>query len=187
MCLGGLATLTPLLPARAEASAGRCGATAARLAAPATPSAARLPGRRCAKKSPGARRTTTHSWPEYEVIRLTNLVRRIYGCGPVLPEPRLHAAALWHSRDMAAQGYFSHTSRDGRELTDRLAGAGLHSLRSWGENIAHGYETPAAAVRGWLTSPGHRANIVNCRYTHIGVGLAGNPDDLYWTQNFAGR
>ncbi|MFN8196167.1 MAG: CAP domain-containing protein [Nocardioidaceae bacterium] len=56
-----------------------------------------------------------------------------------------------------------------------------------GENIAYGYATPAAVVRAWMHSPGHRKNLLNRRYKRIGLGLATTPDGTkYWVQNFGG-
>ena len=56
------------------------------------------------------------------------------------------------------------------------------------ENITAGYTTPESVLRGWMSSSGHRRNILNCRYRHIGVGYkvsdSGTP---YWTQVFGRR
>jgi uncharacterized protein YkwD len=42
-------------------------------------------------------------------------------------------------------------------------------------------------MKAWMNSPGHKANILNCQYRHIGVGHAkGGPYGHYWTQNFGG-
>ena len=92
---------------------------------------------------------------------------------------KLHAAALGHSVDMAENDYFSHTSRDGSSMVDRIERQG-YNWRSVAENIAAGYRTPASVVDGWMNSSGHRANIMNCDLTEIGVGF----HDYYWTQNF---
>ena len=43
---------------------------------------------------------------------------------------------------------------------------------------------PAAVVRAWMASPGHRANILNCRLRHLGVGVALSRGQLWWTQDF---
>lgn len=124
---------------------------------------------------------------EEEVVRLTNEARRRNGCGPLVHDPQLRAAALGHSQDMAARNYFSHTSPEGRDPGDRIRAAGFSPISTWGENIALGHPTAAAVVQAWLDSPGHRANILNCRFTHIGVGQAPSARGFYWTQNFAAR
>lgn len=81
---------------------------------------------------------------------------------------------------MAENDYFSHTSRDGRSFVDRIRAAGHPSPGA--ENIAYGYSDGASVVEGWMNSPGHRRNIMNCSLTAIGVGFAGRGN--YWTQNF---
>lgn len=56
-----------------------------------------------------------------------------------------------------------------------------------GENIAYGYPTAGAVVKAWMNSPGHRANILNRRFTKIGLGLARSDDGTkYWVQDFGG-
>jgi uncharacterized protein YkwD len=123
---------------------------------------------------------------EDEVVALTNAERSAAGCGEVRTDERLRTAARLHSEDMATHDYFSHTGRDGSGPGDRAARAGY---QGWGgENIAYGYRTPRDVVAGWMDSPGHRANILNCDFVAIGVGLAydrnGRP---YWTQMFGYR
>ncbi len=119
---------------------------------------------------------------EQEVVRLTNEARRGH-CAALINDAKLHAAALGHSRDMAAKNYFSHTSQDGRSFSDRITAAGF-KWHAVAENIALGQRTPAEVVKSWLNSPGHRANIMNCTYTRIGVGVAEGAKGLYWTQDF---
>ncbi|WP_066942833.1 CAP domain-containing protein [Microtetraspora fusca] len=120
---------------------------------------------------------------ENEVVRLTNAERAKAGCGPLTHDARLRGAAYAHSADMSAKAYFSHTSQDGRDFGQRIKASGF-AFSAAAENIAKGYPTAAAVVKGWMDSPGHRTNMLNCAYTHIGVGhvAAGGP---YWTQDFA--
>ncbi|MGC5011002.1 CAP domain-containing protein [Streptosporangium sp. DT93] len=120
-----------------------------------------------------------------EVVRLTNAERQKGGCAPLVSDPQLRSAAQGHSDDMAAKNYFSHTSQDGRDMTDRINASGFSPKRAWAENIAMGQRTPADVVTAWMNSSGHRANIMNCGYTHLGVGVANSPRGIYWTQNFA--
>lgn len=125
---------------------------------------------------------------ENEVVRLTNAERAKGGCQPLKHDPQLHQAASGHSADMAKKGYFSHTSQDGRTFMDRIRQAGFTGGRGWAENIAMGQRTPADVVKAWMNSSGHRANIMNCSYTLIGVGAVKNSSgQIYWTQNFAAR
>ena len=94
-------------------------------------------------------------------------------------DPRLTAAAQLHSEDMAANSYFSHTSRDGRSFADRIRDQGYPSPAA--ENIARGQRSASAVMQAWLNSAGHRRNILNCSLRAIGVGVA--PGNV-WTQDF---
>ncbi|MBL8932159.1 MAG: CAP domain-containing protein, partial [Kineosporiaceae bacterium] len=116
---------------------------------------------------------------------LTNAARAANGCSVALKaDGKLTNAAQGHSADMAAKNYFSHTGLDGRSPFDRMRDAG-YSYSMAAENIAAGQPTPAAVVNGWMNSAGHKANILNCKLTEIGVGVAkGGSYGIYWTQNF---
>lgn len=125
---------------------------------------------------------------ENEVVRLVNEERAKGGCSAVKHDPQLRAAAFGHSSDMAAKNYFDHTSKDGRSFMDRIRAAGFTGGSGWAENIAKGQRTPAQVMQSWMNSPGHKANIMNCKYNLIGVGVAKDSSGtLYWTQNFAAR
>jgi len=118
-----------------------------------------------------------------EVVDLTNAEREAAGCPAVKANEELATAATGHSSDMATNDYFDHTSQDGRTFTDRASAAGYDDAMS--ENIAAGYPTAAAVVEGWMNSPGHRANILNCDARAVGLGVAEAGDGtLYWTQMF---
>ncbi|WP_246645013.1 CAP domain-containing protein [Nonomuraea ceibae] len=152
-----------------------------------TPSATATPAP-APTASPAPPAGTVGTAEENEVVRLTNAERAKGGCAPLKHDPQLRKAAFGHSSDMAARGYFSHTSQDGRSFMDRIRAAGFTGGTGWAENIAMGQRTPAAVVSGWMNSSGHRANIMNCKYTLIGVGAAKNAKgQTYWTQNFAAR
>jgi uncharacterized protein YkwD len=85
---------------------------------------------------------------------------------------------------MAKKDYFSHTGKDGRSPFDRMTDAG-YAYSAAAENIAAGQRTPADVVKGWMNSAGHKANILNCTYSEIGVGYAkGGSYGTYWTQDF---
>jgi uncharacterized protein YkwD len=115
-----------------------------------------------------------------QVVALANEARAGAGCAPLRVDARITAAAQAHSDDMAANGYFSHNSLDGRSFADRLRAAGYPS--PGGENIAQGQRSAQSVHRAWMTSPGHRANILNCGFTTIGVGV--NQTAWTWTQDF---
>jgi uncharacterized protein YkwD len=115
-----------------------------------------------------------------QVVALVNAARAEAGCGALAVDDRLTAAAQGHSDDMAAQGYFSHTSLDGRSFVDRVRAAGYPN--PGGENIAQGQRGAQAVHDAWMNSQGHRENILNCGFTTIGVGL--HASSWTWTQNF---
>jgi uncharacterized protein YkwD len=100
---------------------------------------------------------------------------------------QLTSAAYGHSRDMADNNYFSHTSLDGRTLGARVSAAG-YSWSSVGENIAAGYGSVQTVVDGWMASDGHCANLMNPAFTQYGLACARNDAStygLYWTLNLA--
>lgn len=140
------------------------------------------------------------TWPaqwqafEAEVVALVN-TRRATGasCGqqtfgpaaPLQAELRLIRAARAHSQDMALHQFFGHTNLNGQSPFDRIAAAGYMS-RASGENISAGRSTPQDVVDGWMSSPGHCANIMSPNFTEIGVGYHPADDNYghYWTQTF---
>ncbi|MET9153979.1 CAP domain-containing protein [Streptomyces griseoflavus] len=115
------------------------------------------------------------------VVQLVNAERAKVGCSAVKVNTILTQAAQKHSEDMAASGTMSHTGSDGSDPGARITRAG-YTWSTYGENVAYGYSTPEQVMDGWMTSPGHKANILNCSFEEIGVGLA-QPGN-YWTQDF---
>lgn len=119
-----------------------------------------------------------------QVVALVNVERARAGCGPVTPDPALTRAAQHHSADMASHAYFSHTSPDGRGFAQRIRSEGWVG-GPLAENIAAGQRGAGAVMEAWMASPGHRANILDCAYRAIGVGVAtGGSYGTYWTQAF---
>jgi uncharacterized protein YkwD len=105
--------------------------------------------------------------------------------GPVKWNPALGNAALAHSRDMAELRYFSHVEKNGSTAGERALSAG-YRWRRIGENIASGQDSADEAVEGWLSSPGHCANIMRPGFTEMGAAFAiSSKGTLYWTQVFA--
>lgn len=109
---------------------------------------------------------------------LLNRERARRGLQPLRIDPKLAGAAVSHSRDMVKRRYFEHESPNGRSPYQRmLATRYVPKGASWtlGENIGWGTESlaqPAALVKAWMASPGHRANILNGRFREIGIGIA---------------
>ncbi|GAA3236026.1 CAP domain-containing protein [Dactylosporangium siamense] len=121
---------------------------------------------------------------ESEVVALTNSYRTANGCGALRIDTRLVAAGRAHSTDMVTNNFFSHTGSNGSTFVQREVAAGYTTGAS-AENIAWGYRTPKEVVDGWINSPGHKANILNCGSVAVGVGLAYKADGTpYWTQDF---
>jgi uncharacterized protein YkwD len=134
-----------------------------------------------------------------EILDAVNAARAVpRNCGerafaaapPVAWNDALGAAALEHSRDMAAHRHFAHEGSDGSLVAGRATRAG-YDWRLVGENIASGQPSAREAVAGWIESPGHCANLMNPAFTDMGAGYeisrARLPGFVYWTQVFAVR
>ncbi len=132
--------------------------------------------------------------PQDEVLNLVNQHRARAGCPALRLNAALTAAAKVHSAAMAEQNFFAHEAPDGTGMTDRLRDAG-YSYQRAGENIFVGAKTASNAVAGWMKSSGHRANILDCRFTETGIAMTYQPDDAafpgnsvpyyrYWVQDF---
>ena len=121
---------------------------------------------------------------EQEVIRLVNDIRADHGLSALAYDWQLSRVARYKSQDMCDNGYFSHTSPVYGTPFQMIKSFGI-SYRSAGENIAKGQASPQAVVDAWMNSSGHRANILNASFTHIGVGYVAN--GRYWTQMFIGK
>lgn len=118
---------------------------------------------------------------EQEVIRLVNVERAKAGLPALKTDWELARVAEHKSLDMKNKGYFSHNSPTYGSPFDMIKAYGI-SYRSAGENIAQGQRSAQQVVTAWMNSSGHRANILNKNYTHIGVGYVA--DGHYWTQMF---
>ncbi|MFC8271532.1 CAP domain-containing protein [Streptomyces sp. NPDC057271] len=170
--------------------------TAAKPSKTATPTKTAVPTKTAKPKpapttaKPVPTRTTPTAAPtlsraaaaEAEVVRLVNQERAKVGCTPVRSDPALAALAGAFSADMAARGFFDHTDPDGDTPWDRASQAGVSGMG--GENIARGQVDAAAVMESWMNSDGHRANILNCDYTTLGVGVHFADGGPWWTQDF---
>ncbi|SDJ64935.1 SafA/ExsA family spore coat assembly protein [Sediminibacillus albus] len=121
---------------------------------------------------------------EHKVIQLTNQERAQNGLPALKPDWELSRVARYKSRDMLNNQYFSHTSPTYGSPFDMMSDFGIN-YSSAAENIARGQRTPRSVVQAWMNSSGHRKNILNGNYTHIGVGYVSNGN--YWTQMFISK
>ena len=116
---------------------------------------------------------------EAQLLTLTNQARLDNGVGTLERDEGLAQAARHHAEEMARLGYFSHTSPtpENATVSQRVARSGSF-IGTLGENLALVGETNTAqtTTTGWLESPGHRANLLNPEFTHVGFGVARYPD-----------
>ncbi|WP_175411704.1 CAP domain-containing protein [Streptomyces sp. TRM64462] len=117
------------------------------------------------------------------VVDLANTERSKAGCPALRVNSRLQSAAQSHADDMAARNYYEHDTPEGRDAGDRMRSAGYRWM-TWGENIHRGPKDPVTAMRDWMNSPGHRKNILNCKFKDIGVGVNLKSNGPWWVQNF---
>ncbi|MFD1039306.1 CAP domain-containing protein [Virgibacillus byunsanensis] len=121
---------------------------------------------------------------ESTVIDLTNGERSRVGLSELQPDTSLGEVAREKSRDMEDKDYFSHTSPTYGSPFDMMRDFGV-SYQTAGENIAQGQPTPQEVVDAWMNSQGHRENILNDKFTHIGVGYI--KSGHHWTQMFIAK
>jgi len=105
------------------------------------------------------------------LVDLTNTDRASQNLGTLTVNPELTAAAQAKADDMAAKGYFAHTSPDGKTSWYWFKEAG-YSFTYAGENLAVDFTDSDAVENAWMNSPTHRANILNGHYTEIGIASA---------------
>jgi len=122
-----------------------------------------------------------------EMLCLVNKQRSRYGLPALGLDRALVSAAQYHSNEQAQYRTMTHSDRRGRTLGQRITQAGFPQWQSVGENVAFGYNDETSCMDAWMKSPGHRANILNHSYTHMGSAVAWSGDNTpYFTQDFAG-
>ena len=147
------------------------------------------------------RRISAVDAPERQVLTQVNVVRRTHGLGPLRMSRQLSAAADLHSTKMGQLGFFAHESSDGSVFWHRVKRFyGWAGFRSWsvGENLL--WAAPeidaAGAVKMWMDSPGHRANLLSRQWREIGLsavfvpgaqGVYGGRDVTIVTADFGFR
>jgi uncharacterized protein YkwD len=134
---------------------------------------------------------------ERRIFQLSNDARRKNHLPSLDWDNSLALKAQDKSDDMLQKKYFSHTSPEGKTIKDRMQEekpASFGTISRVGENIYMGsrfdytvdVKTQARMiVDGWMTSPGHRKNMLDPNYTHMGIGVSARGKDCYATQIFA--
>ncbi|MDF2952742.1 MAG: putative secreted protein [Anaerocolumna sp.] len=118
-----------------------------------------------------------------QVLKLVNQERAKGGLQALTMSDALVAPANKRAQEIKTQ--FSHTRPNGSQWSTVLEEYGV-SVRTAGENLAYGYNTPEAVVTGWMNSPGHRANIMNGNFNKIGIGVyKDSSGTVYCTQIFS--
>ena len=115
------------------------------------------------------------------VVELVNAERAKVNLPALTMTTKLNEAALVRAKETVQS--FSHTRPNGSSFSTVLKENGI-SFQGAGENIAWGQRTPEQVVLAWMNSEGHRANILNPKYTSIGVGYYLNGATPYWAQLF---
>jgi uncharacterized protein YkwD len=127
--------------------------------------------------------------PVGALVRLTNKVRAEFQASPLDWDGTAAKVARAHADDMVARRFFSHVAPDGSTLLDRVLVGGLTGFSAVGENLGAGSQDPRVMMRLWLESGGHRKNILDHRFTHIGIGHVpgSRPAESVWCVVFVAR
>ncbi|MBS4190877.1 sporulation protein [Bacillus sp. FJAT-49705] len=142
------------------------------------------PAQKPVEQKPSTPASSSVSAYEQKVVDLTNQERAKNGLPALQLDVNLSKVARTKSMDMKTKGYFDHNSPTYGSPFDMMKQFGI-SYSSAGENIAMGQRTPEEVVNAWMNSDGHRKNILNPSFTHIGVGYVAEGN--YWTQQFIGK
>lgn len=129
------------------------------------------------------------------VLEMTNQERQARGLTPLVKDEELRNVARAYSDDMLVRRFFDHTTPEGLSFDERIADHYPHRFYVVGENIwsAFGYnparvkQVAKEIVDSWMTSPGHRANLLSPDYTHLGVGVSARQHSIRATQEFVGK
>ena len=116
-----------------------------------------------------------------QVLNLVNKEREKAGLKALVLNENAQTAANVRAKEIVTS--FSHTRPNGTSFSTALKESGA-SYRGAGENIAWGQQTPEKVMEAWMNSAGHRANILNEKFTSIGIGHYVNNNTNYWTQLF---
>jgi uncharacterized protein YkwD len=168
--------------ANAHATTGTSPSPSAKPSTPEPPKETERPDPRPSSSQPSTRPSGKAEQAARAVLDLVNKERAKAGCGALRIDGALTRLALGHSENMDRRDFFDHTDPAGQSPWDRAKAAGVGNLSA--ENIARGQADAASVMQSWMDSPGHRANILNCDYKTLGVGVRFGAGGPWWTQNF---
>ncbi len=138
-----------------------------------------------ARRFPGCDEPATADEWRARVLELVNEQRIAFGIAPVRYSEPLERQATQYACELIEFDFFDHVNPvTGSTLADRADEFGYDFLVI-GENLAGGQPTPERAVEDWMNSPGHRQNILDARFTELGVAVrTGGDFGIYWVQEF---
>lgn len=118
-----------------------------------------------------------------KVISLVNKERKKKGRSTLEKDDSLTEAAEVRAEEITEK--FSHTRPDGSSCFTALDEAGVDPDIKAGENLAKGQATPKSVMKSWMNSSGHKKNILEKDFNHIGVGAVKDGGTWYWVQEFS--
>lgn len=135
--------------------------------------------------------TVTYSAYANEVLRLVNIERANAGAAPLVLDEALCNAANMRAIEMDCTGVFGHKRPNDHSCFEVYDICNVEWQNACGENIAAGQATPEDVMKSWLSSAGHKANILSPEYTKMGLGYSNSGCGAgeyshYWAQEFAG-
>lgn len=121
-----------------------------------------------------------------QLLRFHNQERAKRNRAPLRLHGVLNRSSIRYAKLMGKQpgNYLSHTGPDGSTFVRRIQAAGSRSFQAMAENLALGHRSPRQVTKAWMSSPGHRRNILSARYRFVGFGRAGSGP--HWVVNFGG-
>ena len=127
-----------------------------------------------------------------ELVTLTNRLRAQNGVPALHVDPELTTTARAHAADMAGRKFFAHNSPEGFNANERVGLLVRKMMGSFGENLAYqtGFNrkvTPKMTFEGWRDSPGHRENMLESKYSHVGHAVVKTSETYYSVAVFGGR
>jgi uncharacterized protein YkwD len=133
---------------------------------------------------PGLTMTVEERRLALEVFDLVNAERARADLPPLAWDEVAADVAYDHCVDMRERAFYTHVNPDGVGVCERLRNGGVPVFLCGAENIARGQESAQEVMAAWMASEGHRANILEPRVTHVGIGVHAGREGPWWTQDF---